>query len=705
MYVVGHSVLESSGSEAPLIYIVGAIIFLPIILSYAERAAYAPRSGSPYEMARASGSVSAFATGWLIMGGYVCVGGLLTYVVVMRLSVGLKLFFNVKPEFYWLVVAVIGLSYINAIIAFRGGWRRRTILAWAAFLTLVGVLAWSYFHPPPAGAEALAQKRDFRHWLSEVALLTTGLWFIDLVLQQREQLKKPNRTVLRTFLIVWITSNLVSSVAAFIVLRYPDLRVQAWADELSLAQDRLELLILLSGIVLCWMGLSRILASSVKLTDAMTDDGFLPQWLEGVRDKLRGPFLSLTVFSIGIALVAIKGPVLLVAGAGALTFFWTTVVVMTPHARRSGKNLPEIRKPKLPAHPLFPGLAVGTAFFFSFLLPRSSLLAVLGWLVLGTIYFIAYARRGSVAAQRRDFMAGVQGAEPSEDVHRVLVNIGEDSTALSLIKAGAALTRARKGELLILRVTHLDENVPRHEIRDIAEWERLRLQRLVQRAGELGVSVQLLTRVAPSTASGILSTAREHDAGLILLDYPDRSAERDEEAFVERVLEATSRPVGILRGTVPESVTKVLVADTGGPNVSAALETGQALVGPDDGNVEFLRVVRPSASAASSRQPSDDASEEVELPPGVEEKVIKATKRKETIMAESEEFDILVIGASVDPLLNQAILSGLPAEIAEARSRLTMVVKDAEAHRQFWTHRVWGMVSTLSNSGLRSLFR
>jgi uncharacterized hydrophobic protein (TIGR00271 family) len=53
------------------------------------------------------------------------------------------------------------------------------------------------------------------------------------------------------------------------------------------------------------------------------------------------------------------------------------------------------------------------------------------------------------------------------------------------------------------------------------------------------------------------------------------------------------------------------------------------------------------------------------------------------------------MGATVDPLLNQAILSGLPAEIAEARSQLTMVTKGAEERRQFWIHRVWGMMSNL----------
>lgn len=51
-----------------------------------------------------------FVTGWLILGGYICVGGLLTHAVVKRMSIGLQLFFNVNLEVYWLVMAVIGTA-------------------------------------------------------------------------------------------------------------------------------------------------------------------------------------------------------------------------------------------------------------------------------------------------------------------------------------------------------------------------------------------------------------------------------------------------------------------------------------------------------------------------------------------------------------------------------------------------------------------
>ena len=75
----------------------------------------------------------AVALGWCISVGLMyVVGGLLTHAVVNRMSVGLQLFFNVNVEVYWLVMAVIGLSYVNSVVASGVGRRSRTILVWGA---------------------------------------------------------------------------------------------------------------------------------------------------------------------------------------------------------------------------------------------------------------------------------------------------------------------------------------------------------------------------------------------------------------------------------------------------------------------------------------------------------------------------------------------------------------------------------------------
>jgi uncharacterized hydrophobic protein (TIGR00271 family) len=695
IYSVVVPVVQFSKGEAPIIWLVGAVIFLPIILSYAERASCAPRNGDPYALARSTGSVPlVFATGWLILGGYICLGGLLTFVVVSRMMGVLKLVLNVHIEDYWLIMIVIILSYANSVIALRGGRRRRSILVLTTVLLLIGAIIWSFLYHPPS-PEKLQDQEPLRQWMGEVGILAAGLWCIDLVLRHGEQFRDANRTILRGLVVVWTVVSVLGSVAAYMLLQFSDLGTEFWMTQLSWDENRLYIVFLLTAMILGWIGLARVLSGALQLTDALTCDGFLPQWLDTTRAKLRGPFIPLTFFAAVIALVAIRELETLLIGVAALTFLWITALVITPHARRRTKELPSERRPRLPLHPLFPGLAVAVSLFFSWFLPRESLTTGLAWVVIGGIYFLLYARRGNIAAQQRDFVVGAGDAEGLESTYRVLVNIEQNRNIPSLLRAGANLARARDGELLLLHVLRVDESIGRREIREVAEWEWLRFERLAQSAGDLAVPVRLLTRVAPSVTAGILSTAAEQNADFILLDWDQMSPEMTLEPFVERVFVSTSRPAGILRGAVTGPWNSVLVAGTGGPNVPLAVETGEALAQVHGGKVEFLKVVRPSAAAKKSSQPAHRAHEAFELPPDIEERVVEGTNMRETIIAASKECDLLLVGASVDPLVNQAVLEGLPAEIVRDRTEPTLVVKRAERHRKFWLQRAWGMLSRL----------
>ena len=213
----------------------------------------------------------------------------------------LKLVLNVHVEDYWLIMIVVSLSYANSVLALRGGRRRRSILVLTTVLLLIGAMVWSFIYHPPS-PEKLQGKEPFRHWMNEVALLAAGLWCIDLILRYREQFKSPNRTILRALLIVWMLVSALGSVAAYMLLQFSDLGVEIGVTQLSWDENRLYIVFLLTAVILGWIGLSRVLSSALQLTDALTRDGFLPQWLAAMRAKLRGPFIPLTFFAVVIAL-------------------------------------------------------------------------------------------------------------------------------------------------------------------------------------------------------------------------------------------------------------------------------------------------------------------------------------------------------------------------------------------------------------------
>ncbi len=718
VFVGGFGILEISGDEAPLAYALAMVLFLPLILSYAERALELPGSGAPYQLAAASGSPrQAFAAGWLLLGGAVPLAALLVRAIVSRLDAGLGRLFAIEVAEAWLVVAVAAAAGVHVLLAEPSRWRTRTVVVWGSVLALVGVFVWAFFQSPSAGG-AVPERKPLDHWLSSVALLGAALWSLEPILHHRPQLRGGGRALLQAMLVAWITALGIAIAAVLLLLRRPGLLMENWVARLSWSENRLELLTLAVGAILCLAALFRTISGAMRLFRAMVRDGFLPAWLGTARSSEGAPAGGLGLFLLAAALLATRPEVLPLAGAASLAFLWATVVVLAPRLKRRSRDLPAGRPLKLPLHPLFPLLAVAGALFFSLILPSWSLRLGLGWSLVGVLYFLAYARRGSLAVQRRELVI----AEPAmcgpalpetpergaETPYRVLVWAADADVTRSLIRLGGALARARRGELLVLRVVRLVEQLPLTELRDQAEDEWRRLDRLAGGADRSGARIRTLVRIAPTPAAGVLETVAEARADFLLLGAPAGDGETDAQETLERVFAATSRPLAVLHGSLPEGIGRVLVASAGGPHAPAALELGDALAGgataggataeagrDSEAPLGLLAVAargrRAEAAAEAARQTLEKAAPRT----AVEIEVAEARNVAEGLERAAGAGDVLLLGASVDRLLGQTVLGGLPAEVAAARSGPTVIVKRGELARRFWLRRLWAAVYDL----------
>lgn len=100
LLVLGISILRMAGDEVPWFYILAAVVFLPIVLSLAERSSEVPGNGGLYNLIRSVGSAPLlFAGGWIILGGYISLATLLAWGVANRLDTGLRIFFGIGIDF------------------------------------------------------------------------------------------------------------------------------------------------------------------------------------------------------------------------------------------------------------------------------------------------------------------------------------------------------------------------------------------------------------------------------------------------------------------------------------------------------------------------------------------------------------------------------------------------------------------------------
>ncbi len=687
LFVLGGEVLRFAGEDAPQVYLLAAFLFLPAVLSLAERAGEIPGSGHPYQLARAGGSTrQAFAAGWLSLGGFVCVAALLLDVLAVGAQRFLEWIFGLEglhPD--GLLGLVVILACVHVLLAVPGRWRGRTALVWGAILALSAMIGWGFLHQPASSGELPVGERP-DHDLAAVALLAAVLWGLDPVLASRARMRRPERRLAPALLIVSGLALLLGALGMWLAVRFPDLLRDNWAPQLVWSQNRLELASLMVGLALCGAGLYQVLTGALRLSGAMARDGLLPRWWCGVAAEEEVSFRPLGLVAAASALLAATAPTLMIAGGASLTFLWTAVVVLLPHARRPRKSLAAGRAIALPLHPLLPGLAVAGGVFFSLILPRLDVAIGLAWAIVGGLFYAAYARRGGLETARRELLVDAAAAG-SEAAYRVLVGAAGERD-LSSIRVGAALARARGGELQVLRVVPLIEQLPVGEMRDAAAAQWRRLDELVESAGPLGVPVRPLVRIAPTPAAGILATAAQNRADFLVFGWSKgKGADADDEPAVERIFAATSRPLAVVRGSFTGAPRRVLVTTAGGPHAPVAVELAGALAAATDGEVTLASVAvrgRTAAAEEALRQTRDKAPAAVAV-----EKVIEAKSVAAGIAAEAEGHDVLLLGAAVDPLVRQTVPRGLPTEIAEARAAPTILVKRAERAQRFWLRRLW----------------
>jgi len=148
----------------------------------------------------------------------------------------------------------------------------------------------------------------------------------------------------------------------------------------------------------------------------------------------------------------------------------------------------------------------------------------------------------------------------------------------------------------------------------------------------------------------------------------------------------------VLRGVLSSAIENVIVPVAGGPHAPAALNLGEALTKDCDCRVVALNIVRGTMTPEKEKQAYESLHEAVaesENPEKVDLRVSQANFVKRGILRESEDFDLLLLGASREGFLALNFFGGLPTQIAQERTKPTILVKRFEGFSYYWVRRMW----------------
>jgi uncharacterized hydrophobic protein (TIGR00271 family) len=687
VFIAGAELVQKSGSDTPLVFLITPLLFLPLILSCVQRSSGTLSNTNFYTAARVSGPpVRLFFTAWLTLAGYLTVAALLAYGAGIRANNILERVLGLAIGQKLVIVLIVAIALSKELLSKAESWRSRTIVFWICTLFLIllaGLASLEHYR----GGIRIPKTEPLQHWLIAVSMLASTLWIIDIILSYRGQFRRPIRTTLWSLICIYGGGCLLGALISSELLRNPSLMMQNWFEVLSWNETRLELLILISTFLICFSGLLRLMTRSSRLLATMIMDGALPATKE---KKNFFPFYS-TLFTALLASSAIfltPAYLLVISGFAALL---SVVLYLQPLLKRDLSRSVQI---SLPFHPLIPTLSIALSIFLMWILPVTNLLFLGIWLIVGAILYVANARKNMLPTMQQEQLLTTKTEKHFTDQYRVLVCLDNDETNESLIQVGASITAGRNGEVLVLKILETSELLPGYYQRKQGEIQRDQLSAKLESIQLYGRSAIPIIRMAPDQLSGLKATIREFAPDFILVEWPDESTERLRKTHLQNLLQLTPRPVGILKGQIIQKPQRVGVACGNRAHTILALQIGESIGSANGITLEAFRIFKKIESNDAATGAVQSAINEAHITVAPRIFTFEESDIEDGIVKQTEANDLLLVGVSVDPISGRPLPDGPSMEIAERRKQATLIVKSKEESGRFLLRHILAQLTT-----------
>ncbi len=700
--LVGVAGLQSLG----LPFLIFGLLALPLTLTYAERAAVTLDEHGVYGLAHASGLVwLTYGVGWLLLGGYACLIALFGWGAALHINLLTEQYFDLSLDLPLLTVALTGLVTISNLVGTTWSWRSRSNYIYLGLTILLLVILQTLIEPVSPELP-ISLVWNTRQVLPVATLLMASLWGLYFILNFRNEIRRPTKTLLPALLLTVGGVTLFGFLAGLALFGYGSLPlsltplIEILGETVLLPRSLTILLYAGFGLLINLIALNQGLIGSLGLVEALAEDGFLPERFKRLmqaHNLHRLPLVLLVIFSMGLIMA---WEVVTLVGLAAMAFLSVTAAVHGPDAVRATPRLPENRSPKLPFHPLFPWLTVAIAVVLLFNLPGPVWWSGAIWGGVGAIFYLVYARRGGLAMRRQEIVIGQPTTADQDETAGpvVMVAVTDPHMAAALLQAGRKIAHARQGRLFVVTVLTLAEQISPHLKQETAQTEWEKLAALIQRVDTSDVEVRPLVRLAPTIEAGLLETVREEGVNLLLLGWdPERSEpQNDSERTLDSLLKWARCDVAILHGHLPDTIERVLVPTAGGPHAPVALALARDLTQATGRAVQVEHIVTEpltSEGEAQAQAMLQATVDELQNGLSVTQRIIEVGTIKTGILAGARQADLLCLGASNQGALEQTFFGGLPPEVAAATATPTFIVKGYQVGDQTWLRRFWAAFS------------
>jgi amino acid transporter/nucleotide-binding universal stress UspA family protein len=452
--------------------------------------------------------------------------------------------------------------------------------------------------------------------------------------------------------------------------------------------------LLLSSLASTMSALNATTYSSSRVSFAMGRDHNLPGFFAKIHPRRHTPYWAV-IFSGGLMiLIGWSLPIEDVAAAADIMFLllFLQVNLAVMYLRQQEPDLE--RGFKIPLFPLIPLLAIGSNAFLALHLFQFSAIAWyfgIAWIVIGLLAY--YMHFSHVEAMEKPKEILLEEVLVSRD-YSVLVPVASKEQARILGSIGAILAAGGGGEVLALHVVQVPPQLTLGEGRYFLKEGRSYLEESISQARAHDVPVHTIIRLGRNVASAIRQTALENASDLIVLGWPGYTNTSGKlfGSVADPIVDNPPTDVVVVRYRKRRPIRRILVPVSGGPNSRRAVKMAAAMAqAAEEGEaqVSVLHVLPVGASDGEKvrgRAAVDYTLEGIDYPT-IETRMVEGSDPVEVILHESEGYDLVVLGATEEPLFKNLLVGTAPERVARNAPVTVMMVKRRSGPLQSFVRR------------------
>lgn len=740
LFLLSDPTTTLAGVRAPLAGFLMALVLALTLVNVIELLGGSGEHGGTYVLVHETfGGVIGLLTGWAILAGSITL-----FAAMLQETAAQILSLFGRDAGYTIPLALVLLAIL--IISQLFQWMPRSIpyryviYALLAFVLIVLLVAIPSVQTSRYQNAPVFNLGAINH---STALLVVSYIVFEALLMTRRQIHDPQRHLPRA-----IAANLIFGGLFFIFALSVISGVNTPSpDSGSLMVTGLSI----SRFLPLWLleslaAFALILASNasmmtaVRQIHALSREGAFPQELRRLWQRIPLPPLLFVLLAI------LTIPVIFLASVDWLinlssVFFLVTMIVVNIAAITSHRMEPDRRRPfVVPFTPLVPTIAIVLNLALLHSLPLVSLWSAAIWLASGGIYYILYARYHQVVAQEGEIVFGrIEPHENRSGAYRILVPIGPGKERHLILRMAGALSHQLNGEVIPLQIIPVPDPLAIEEGRRTARERNTLFQWSSQLGNDVGVPFLPITRLARSVTEGIIDTAIEEDCNLILLSWSIEAEEANIGAVINQVTRdapcdvavVTYRPgkrglVGTANSTDIEDRSEIdrdteresrfqpshiLVPTSGGPNAPLAIRLALLMARESEATVTAIFAADSEATEQeisegeariqqtidAMREQAKALSEEKGQPWNLEDipvegRVIQAPNIVSGVAGAGSEYDLLLIGASEESLIDQMLFGNIPEQVARQSQSPVIIVKRYRGLPRLWLRRAWNAI-------------